>query len=461
MSLQRPLCGVIFGDIAHSGVGALALTVVEAKNAKPKERDYKLADSAGLYLFVTTKGAKSWRYKYRQPGTGKEKRLTFGLFPDVSLSEARDRRDAARAMVRAGKDPQIEAEKERAAAIAAAGATFKAIAEEWMADESPGWSASHKDRVRFRLERDLYPTLGKLPIADITGPMVLRELRKIEKRGAIETAKRVKGYIVAIFKRAKSEHFIGGDAVMSVMDIGDALKPTPAGSKQPALTTVEELLELQQTVERSNSDVKTKIASRLLALTVVRVGVLRQATWDEFEGIDWDDPDGCAPDALWRISASRMKLEVEDKGNEAFGHEVPLSRQAVALLRVLHVITGRYQLLFPGGKSWREAMSDAALSTLYKRMAGGKYKGRMVPHGWRSAFSTIMNERAARLRTDGDRMIIDMMLAHVPKGMSASEWAYNRARYLEPRRELGQAWADIITDGLPAPVLPMQKGIAA
>lgn len=423
----------------------MALTVVEARNAKPKESAYKLADAGGLYLFVTTKGAKSWRFKYRF--AGKEKLLTFGLFPEVTLSEARDRRDAARAVIRAGKDPAVEAVKSKQAAIAAAGATFKAVAEDWMADESPRWSAAHAGRVRFRLEKDLYPSLGKMPIADITGPMVLRELRKIEKRGSIETAKRVRGYVLAIFRRAKSEHFIGADAVMAIADIGDALKPTPVGSKQPALTTVAELLELQQAVDRSTSDVLTKLASRLLALTVVRVGVLRQATWDEIEGIDWTEPDAPAPDAIWRISASRMKLEVEDKGNEAFGHEVPLPTQAVQLLRTLRAMTGKYKLLFPGGKSWREPMSDAALSSLYKRMAGGKYKGRMVPHGWRSAFSTIMNERAAELQSDGDRMLIDMMLAHVPKGMSASEWAYNRARYLKPRRVLGQAWADIIGGG--------------
>jgi len=433
----------------------VALTVAEVKNAKPREQDYKLSDAAGLHLFVSKKGAKSWRFKYRF--AGKEKRLTFGLFPDVSLSEARDRRDAAKAMIRAGKDPVVEGEKIRQAAIAAAGATFKTIAEAWMADECPQWSDAHAARVRFRMEKDIYPEFGRMPVADITGPMVLRALRKIEKRGSIETAKRVKGYVLAVFRRARSEHFIGPEAVLAVSEIGDALKPTPVGSKQPALVRVEELLELQQAVDRSTSDLVTKLASRLLALTVVRVGVLRQATWDEIEGIDWARPDAPAPDAVWRISAARMKLEVEDKGNEAFGHEVPLPTQAVELLRTLHVVTGKYELLFPGGKSWRDPMSDAALSTLYKRMAGGKYKGRMVPHGWRSAFSTIMNERAAEAQSDGDRMLIDMMLAHVPKGMSASEWAYNRARYLKPRRALGQAWADIISDVL-APAAALMPG---
>ncbi|MGE4324251.1 MAG: tyrosine-type recombinase/integrase [Sphingobium sp.] len=136
----------------------MALTVAEVRNAKPAERDYKLADSGGLYLYVTTKGAKSWRYKYRH--ATKEKRLTLGLFPEVSLSEARDRR----ALVRAGKAPVIEAEKVKQAAIAAAGATFKAIAEEGMNDEAPGWPGAHARRVRFRMERDLYPSIGRLPI---------------------------------------------------------------------------------------------------------------------------------------------------------------------------------------------------------------------------------------------------------------------------------------------------------
>ncbi|MEO7465941.1 MAG: integrase arm-type DNA-binding domain-containing protein, partial [Sphingobium limneticum] len=191
------------------------------KNAKPGERDYKLADSAGLHLFVSTKGAKSWRFKYRIGKT--EKRLTFGLFPEVSLAEARDRRDAARALVRVGKDPVVEAEKSKQAAIAAAGATFKVIAEEWMADEMPGWSAAHASRVRSRVERDLFPSLGKMPIADIDGPMVLRELRKIEKRGSIETAKRVKGYVQAIFDRAEGEHFIGGESVLAIARLSKAL----------------------------------------------------------------------------------------------------------------------------------------------------------------------------------------------------------------------------------------------
>lgn len=375
----------------------------------------------------------------------------MGCFPICLWPRARAKRDEARAAIRAGRDPAADARDQRMEAAHSQSATFQSIAEEWFSDSSPMWSPAHRERVKHRLDRDLYPAFGAMPIAAASPQMVLRALRSIEKRGSIETAKRVKGYIVSIFRRAKSEQWVGADAVMSVMDLKDALKPTPTGGKQPALTTIGELIELQWAVERSTSETRVKLASRLLALTAVRVGVLRAATWEEFSGIDWSNPDAPAPEAIWRISAQRMKLEVEDKGNEAFGHEVPLPTQAVEVLRALRVLSGEYDYIFPSARSWRDPMSDAALSSLYKRMAGGKYKGRMVPHGWRSAFSTIMNERAAEREADGDRMIIDMMLAHVPKGMSATEWAYNRARYLKPRRILGQAWADIITESLPPP----------
>ncbi|WBO20993.1 tyrosine-type recombinase/integrase [Sphingomonas abietis] len=428
----------------------MALTNAEVKNAQPAERDYKLGDSGGLYLFVTTKGAKSWRFKYRY--AGKEKRLTFGLYDEVKLADARARRDEARAILKAGRDPMVEEEKRKAALVVSSEATFKSLADAWQEDERPGWSASHAARVCFRLDRDVYPALGRLPIGDITGSMVLRELRKIEKRGSIETAKRVKGYIVSVFKRAKAERLISQEQVLDVSEIAGALKPTPTGAKQPALIKVDELLEFQRAVDRSTCDPRTKLCSRFVALTSQRIGVVRTATWGEFSGIDWDDPDAAASDAVWTIPAARMKLEVEDKGSEAFGHDVPLSRQAVEVLRALRVRTGKHDLLFPGGKSWRVPMSDSAVSSMYKRLAGGRYKGRMVPHGWRSAFSTLMNERAARLKHANDRMMIDMMLAHVPQGMSASEWAYNRAVYLDPRREIGQAWADLITAELAHPM---------
>lgn len=424
----------------------MPLTVVEVRNAKPGEKPYKVADEKGLYLFVTPTGAKSWRLKYRYGG--KEKVLTFGQFPEVPLAEARERRDAARATLRLNKDPAIEAERERRAAIAAVGAAFKTSALAWHEDERPRWSARHAMVVMNALERDVFPDLGRLPISDIDGPLILKVLRKIERRGSIETAKRVLGYISAIFVRAKGEHLV---AVNPTTDLIHALKPTPRGAKQPAITGLSDLAKLQRTVDASTSSPTTKLASRLLALTAIRVGVLRTATWAEFEGIDWGDADQRPVAAVWRISAERMKLDVEDKGDEAFDHDVPLTEQMIDALRALHRLTGRGKLLFPGGKSAREPMSDAALSTLYKRMDGGTYKGRHVPHGWRSAFSTLMNEWAMEHGKEGDRLLIDLMLAHRPKGVSGSEFAYMRAKFAARRRALAEVWSEMISRGLEHP----------
>jgi len=428
----------------------MTLTIAEVKNAKAGDRSYKLADSRGLHLLVSSGGGKSWRFKYRY--AGKEKLLTIGRYPELGLVAARELADEARKLLRSGKDPAFEAQRQKQAQIDASQATFRKLAEEWLSDQEPLWSAANAARVRNRIERDLYPLFGNTPIGTIDSGMVLRALRKIESRGSIETAKRVRGYVLAIFRKAKGERLVSIAMIMEIDEIREALKPTRPGAKQPALTTLPELLQLQRSVDCSTSSLITKLASRLLALTVVRVGVLRTALWSEFHGIDWSDPAALCEKPIWRIPAGRMKLDVEDKLNSAFGHDVLLSCQAVQVLRVLRVLTGTSLLLFPSGKSWREPMTDAALSTMYKRMAGGKYKGRMVPHGWRSAFSTIMNERAAELERDGDRMLIDMILAHVPRGISASEWAYNRARYLKPKAALYQAWADLVSKDLPEPL---------
>ena len=424
----------------------MPLTAIQVKNARAGDRAYKMGDAHGLYLFVTAKGAKSWRMKYRFGG--KEKVLTFGLYPDVSLSEARERRDAARSVLRDGKDPATEIERERHAQIAAVGATFEASALAWHEDEKPRWSPRHAKVVMFALHRDVFPDLGKMPIADITGPAILRALRKIERRGSIETAKRVLGYISAIFIRARGESLVRENPTDNLVK---ALKPTPRGSKQPAIVTLPGLLDLQQAVDRSTSGLQTKLASRLLALTVVRVGVLRTAQWLEFEGIDWNDVDAPCPDAVWRVPAERMKLEVEEKGSAAFDHDVPLTGEAVAALRMLHRLTGRGKLLFPGHKSVRVPMSDAAISVLYARLGAGRYKGVHVPHGWRSAFSTIMNEWAMEHGREGDRLLIDLMLAHRPKGVSGSEFAYMRAKFAARRRVLAETWATMISEGLDPP----------
>lgn len=418
----------------------MPLTDTQARKAQPGEKDYKLADAGGLYLFVTSKGAKSWRLKYRF--AGKEKRIVIGRYPEVSLAEAREVRDRARRELRDHRDPVIEGRKRKMAAHAAAGATFKVVAERWHEAQRARWSPLQATKVRQAFERDVYDEFGDMPLIDIDGPTILAALRKVEARGAIDTAKRIRQHVSAVFGYGIAEGLCPTDPAAS---IGRALKPNPRGGKQPAVRTLAEARQLLVHMEGCTAGPLTKLASRLLALTVVRPGVVRSATWREFEGIDWADTSALAPAAVWRVPAERMKLDMDDKGDDAFEHIVPLPPQAVEALRAIRRLSGRIDFLFPSIRSTRIPMSENTIGYMYARNG---YSGRHVPHGWRATFSTIMNERAIAQKRPDDRAIIDAMLAHKPKGLSGSEMAYNRAVHMERRRELAGEWADMLLDGL-------------
>lgn len=429
----------------------MALTDAQARKATPRDKPYKISDSGGLYLYVTPNGFKSWRMKYRF--ATKERRLTFGPYPEVTLAKAREKRDQARALIRDHRDPAQEERKRKMGAHAADGATFEKIARKWHDAQKPRWSPIQIKKVIQAFERDVFPEFGKQPILYVDGPMVLAMLRKVEARGAIETAKRIRQHVSAVFGYAIGEGLVAADPATAAT-IGRALKPIGKRGRQPAVRTLEEAKKLLADMEATTSSPLTKLASRLLALTVVRPGVIRAARWSEFEAIDWNAPDRDAPDALWRIPAERMKLELEDKGDEAFDHVVPLPRQAVDVLHAVRRMTGTYDYLFPSVRSTRRPMSENTISYMYARNG---YSGRHVPHGWRSTFSTVMNARSVELKRLGDREIIDAMLAHKPTGVSSSEMAYNRAIHLDRHRELAVEWADMITDGL-APAMALLGG---
>ncbi len=415
------------------------LTDLKARTAKAREKDYKLADAGGLYLFVTRTGFKSWRMKYRFGG--KEKRLTFGPYPEISLSEARDRRDAARRELREHRDPAVEAIKRKIAGVADREATFESIARRWHAFQEPRWAPVHAADVIRSLERDVFPSLGSLPIRQIDPQLVLATLRKIEGRGSLETAKRTRQRMSAVFVQAVSEGICSSDPAAVVRN---ALQPVRRSGKQPALLQIEELRDLLTAAERSGASPVTKIASRFLALTAVRPGVVRGVRWDEFEGIDWEASASLSEAApIWRIPASRMKLVLDRKDDQAFEHLVPLPPQAVEALCAIRPLTRRMNYVFPSARHHHQPMSENALGYLYNRVG---YHGRHVPHGWRAAFSTIMNERAERLNRPSDRAVIDLMLGHVPA--NKVEGAYNRAAYMTRRAEIAQEWADLLTDGL-------------
>lgn len=396
------------------------LSDAEIRRIKPGEKDRKLADGSGLYLLVRANGARLWRMKYRF--AGKEKLLSFGAYPEVSLAAARAARDSARAELRADQDPSLTKLQRRAAASNRDSA-FEPVARAWLKEHQQNWTERHASDVLDSLERLVFPRLGRVPIETITAPMVLEVIRAIEARRAKETARRVRQRMSAIFGFAIGSGLAEGDPAAVVRG---ALAPLKKG-RQPAIVSLVDLRTMMHAAEAVPAHPVTKLAFRFLALTAVRPGELRAMTWRELAGDDW------------RIPAERMKMRRE--------HVVPLSRQALEALEVVRELTGMGPLPFPNARWARRPMSENAIGYLLNR-AG--FAGRHVPHGFRAAFSSIMNER-----WPADRAVIDLMLAHAPK--DKVEGAYNRAQHMERRREIAQSWADILLEGA-APLRDLLSG---
>lgn len=409
------------------------LTDVACRTAQPGPVDRKLPDEKGLYLLVTAGGSKLWRFKYRF--AGKEKKLAFGAYPEVKLAQARAARDAARAEIAQGLDPSTERKKRKAQVIAESLDTFAEIARAWHKQRAKTLNARYAEQVLDRLEENVFPAIGALPIRQITVPMVLAIVRAIERRDAMEMAHRVRLHMSDVFVYA----IASGLAEANPADvIRKALAPT-APKLRPALIKLQEVRKILPATE-ALPDVywATLLASRLLALTAARPGVVRMAEREEFEDLDGEFP-------LWRIPAAKMKLTRKRKLDATNEFVVPLSRQAVATVLAAMAASPSEKWLFPGIGDRRKPISDSTLSKHYRE---AKLTGRHVPHGWRASFSTIMNERAAHAGRTGDREIIDLMLAHVQAGV---EPIYNRAAYMPRRRELAQEWADLVAEGLPDP----------
>lgn len=427
------------------------LTAVIVKNARPGEKDYKLSDSGGLLLYVSTSGHRSWRFKYRFGG--KEKRLILGAFPEMSLAEARDRRDVARRQLKDGKDPGLEQRRARLARSTPSELTFESFARQWHDHEKARWTAVHTNDVISSLEKDVFEAIGAFDVTDIDETMVAAVLSKVERRGAVETAHRLRQRISAVFRYAKAK---GATKSNPAADLQIVMKQIPKRKRRPALVEVGGLQQLLVTTEHAGASPVTKLGSRFLGLTAQRPGMVRRLPWVQIEGVDWDDGGGDVSNALWRVPAQQMKQEFDLREDDAFEHIVPLAPQAVEVLRAIRPLTSNGPLVFPSGRSMNEPMSENTIGYLYNREG---YQRRHCPHGWRSSFSTIMNERtAAEAATDEgkafNRLVIDLMLAHIPSGISETERVYNRAAYMDRRREIACAWANLLLEGLaPAPAL--------
>lgn len=409
------------------------LTDAKVRNAKPRANSYKLSDGHGFNLLVTPNGKKYWRWSYRYDH--KQKGMAFGSYPAVSLADARAKRDEAYTILCEGRDPAIVKKLKIEALLEASRQTFERTARAWHENAKGQWAKRHANDVLRSLERDAFPALGNLPIAEISPPLVLAALREIEARGSIETAKRILQRITAVFGFAIAEGILERDPSARV---GAALKPLRRG-RQPAILQIVPLRKMIVTAEQDDARPVTRLALRFLALTAVRPNELRGARWDEFEDLN-------GPEPLWRIPTARMKGDLDRKGEIGGDHLVPLAPQAIAVLKAVWPLTGEGPLVFPSSRRMHQPMSENALGYLLHR-AG--YHGHHVPHGFRASFSTIMNEWAERHGKEGDRAVIDLMLAHVPRGKV--EGAYNRAAYIPRRRELAVQWASLLCDGLPEP----------
>lgn len=403
----------------------MALTDTAIRNAKPGAKPIKLFDSLGLFLLIAPAGGKWWRLKYRFGG--KEKLLSLGTYPEISLKQARVKRDTARSQLANGIDPGEHRKAAKASQADSHVDSFEIVAREWFGKFAPNWAASHADKIIRRLERDVFPWLGKKPVGGITAPELLQAMRRIENRGAVETAHRALQNCSQIFRYAIAT----GRAMRDpAADLRGAIPPSKS-KHHASIVEPKAIGELLRTIAGYQGALVTKCALRLAPLLFVRPGELRKAEWLEFN----------LESAEWRIPAERMKMREQ--------HVVPLSTQAVAILRELQPLTGRGRYVFPGARTNGRPMSENTVNAALRRLG---YAGdQMTGHGFRSMASTLLNEQGWH------RDAIERQLAHAERDTVRA--AYNYAEHLPERRRMMQAWADFL-DGLAngAEVIPLKSG---
>jgi len=401
----------------------MALTDAKVRKAKAGEKPYKLFDGDGLFLLVKPNGGKYWRFKYRF--AKKENVLAFGTYPEISLLEARQQRLDARKALANGIDPKIQQKAKKQAGTDENG--FEVVAREWYGKNLHTWTPGHAKTIISRLESNVFPYIGKRQVIDITAPEVLRVLRRVENRGAIESAHRIRTVCGQVFRYAVATGRADRDPTG---DLKGALPPKQE-KHMAAITDPVQFGGLLRAIGGYEGSFIVKCALQIQAYTFVRPGELRHAEWQEI------DLDG----ALWSLPAEKMKMKQP--------HIVPLSNQAVDILKELHPLTGASRYVFPNGRTLARPMSENGILAALRSM--GYTKDQMTGHGFRAAARTMLDE-VLQQRLD----LIEHQLAHAVKDPNGR--AYNRTAHLEARKIMMQLWADYI-DGLKAgaKVLPMVK----
>ena len=391
----------------------MKLTNTACLNAKPKAKPYKLADGGGLYLLVNPNGAKYWRLKYRY--LGKEKTHALGIYPLVSLVNAREGRASAKKLLMVNLSPSTVKKGEKRKAIVNAAQTFEAVAREWHSTKLDSWKPTHAANLLHRLDLDIFPDIGSRPITEISASELLRTIKAIEARGANEIARKTLRICGQVFKYAIITDR-RPDGVNPAAALSGALKSYKKGHY--AALEAKDLPTFLRKLDRNEARLfpQTMRATRLMMLTFVRTSELIQATWDEF---DFDAEQ-------WIIPAERMKMKKE--------HIVPLSRQVLTLLKDQKENTGAWGWVFPSVTQPRKHMSNNTVLSGLKRMG---YHGEMTGHGFRAlAMSTIKE------RLNYRHEVIDRQLAHAHR--NHVDAAYDRAQFLPERREMMQQWADYL-----------------
>ena len=402
------------------------LTDTAIKKAQATDKQYRMADERGLVLLVRTNGSKLWQLRYRHDG--KEKTASLGQYPDVGLSAARIKRDELRKLVAAGSDPVAVKREQKEDKQAKSENTFEAVAREWLAMWGPSKSPRHAEYVTRRLEADVFPTLGTRPIADIEAPELVKMAKAIEARGAVDIAKRSLQTTAQVFRYAIAHGKAKRNPATDVKPV-DILKPTRKTNY--ARVDATELPLLLRKIEAYQGTPTTRLAVKLMALTFVRTGELIGARWSEFD----------LEAARWDIPASRMKMKTP--------HIVPLSPQAIDVLRTLQTVTGGRELLFPGERDHDKFMSNNTILKALERMG---YKGKMTGHGFRGVASTVLHEHGF------DHAHIELQLAHTERNEVSA--AYNHALYLPQRAALMLWWGDYLEGLTRGNVLPLRRLVA-
>ena len=385
----------------------MALTATTIKTCKPKDKAYKLTDGGGLYLLVSPSGGKWWRFDYRFQS--KRKTLSMGVYPAISLKDARDRRDEAKKQLANGIDPAMVRKSQKHQQSQPN--TFEAVAREWHAKFKPGWSDSHANRLLRLLERDIFPWLGSMPVSDVSSPLLLQTIRRIETR-SLDTAHRAMQNCGQVFRYAIATGRQQNDPTHALKGAIPPIRDNHFAS----ITHPEQIGPLLRAIEGYKGEFITQSALRLGPLVFVRPGELRHAEWSEIN----------LEIGEWRIPSEKMKMGQP--------HIVPLARQSIVLLTDLQPLTGTGKYLFPSVRSSDRPISENTINAALRRL--GYTKDEMTGHGFRSMASTLLNEQG------WNRDHIERQLAHAERNKIRA--AYNYADYLPERRKMMQAWADYL-----------------